>query len=97
MIIVARTPPEEAARLKAAGYRVFRLPGCRFTPANATVIFLEADPSGLLTPPLCPYCGRFMGDPESFYEDGAHVLRYQCSGCGAKEIHTRFPPKREDE
>jgi len=103
MFLIGHGTEEEQQRLKEAGYDLIQPPDGRFTitaPEGEGVliaVFLDGDVTDLLIPPLCPYCGHFMGDPEMYYEGGAHVLLYRCESCGAEERHVRYPPNEEEE
>ncbi len=98
MFLIGYGTEEERRRLKEAGYDLLDLPVGQFTipaPEGGDVsiaVFVNGNVTDLLTPPFCPYCGHFMGDPESYYEDDAHVLHYRCGNCGAEERQVRHPP-----
>jgi len=87
MFLIGYGTEEERQRLEEAGYDLLDLPD-----RQLAVAALDGDVMDLLAPPFCPYCGRFMGDPETYYEDGAHVLHYRCGSCGAEERQVRRPP-----
>jgi hypothetical protein len=44
----------------------------------------------------CPYCGGewIIGNP-MWDDEGRSVIRSECSICGAREEHLRFPPDQE--
>ncbi len=105
MFLVGFGTHGELQRLRDAGYApldcsdgrfVLSAPSVSADDTEIVAVFVPAGVTEILTPPFCPYCGAYMGDPASYYENDAHILHYRCGNCGAEERQVRCPPKTKN-